>query len=54
VTTDDPSQFAFNGTLEKIVGDFSGDLIEDYDAKLRSNDGAPVGGRRPDLILALA
>ena len=36
VTTDYQSPFAFNGRLEKIVVDVSGELIEDHDAKLRS------------------
>jgi arylsulfatase A-like enzyme len=36
VTTDYRAPFTFNGALEKIVVDISGDLIEDHDAKLRS------------------
>ena len=36
VTTDYQGPFAFNGALEKVVVDISGDLIEDHGAKLRS------------------
>jgi arylsulfatase A-like enzyme len=36
VTTDYQAPFAFNGALEKVVVDISGDLIEDHDAKLRA------------------
>jgi arylsulfatase len=36
VTTDYRAPFAFSGSLEKVVVDISGELIEDHDAKLRS------------------
>jgi arylsulfatase A-like enzyme len=36
VTTDYRGPFAFNGALEKVVVDISGELIEDHGAKLRS------------------
>jgi arylsulfatase A-like enzyme len=36
VTSDYRGPFAFNGALEKVVVDVSGDLIEDHAAKLRS------------------
>jgi arylsulfatase len=36
VTTDYQAPFAFNGALEKVVVDISGDLIEDHHAKLRA------------------
>ena len=36
VTTDYQAPFAFTGTLEKIVVDVSGELIDDKDARMRS------------------
>ena len=36
VTADYPSPFAFTGTLEKVVVDVSGELIEDKSAEMRS------------------
>jgi arylsulfatase len=36
VTADYPSPFAFTGTLEKVVVDVSGELIEDKGAQMRS------------------
>ena len=47
VTTDYEAPFAFTGTLEQVVVDVSGDLIEDKSADALG-DGAPVGAR-PDV-----